>query len=572
MTIHGAETGGGPEQEELRAVTQLLQLVDKTVKTLRLYPASNPTAQRFLKELTDRFLDYLKDCGSLKLQVHQYALLCEGQPVYENTNRRESLALKLFLDGIAELVFHEGLEAGELARFLEILIRDYDPDTADDDLVTLLWEASLTHIAFAVAEEAGETPNILLSSLARVQPNLRRVLKEESEREASTLNLSHPKFGVRGGLEVVQLTSAELQRLEAEIAVEAKAHTTGRLIEMLAAILAIETDDEAFREVTETVGRLLAHTTETGDWSHSVLALETLRRLALRPDLSDVQRKCLADAIDRAGSPDRIKAIGTVLKANKERAGAALSSLLPLLNPNALLPLCELLARLESPDVRGIVADALVRLGKDSSDILAPRLTDARWELVRDLVSVLGRIGAPQALDRFRALVDHPQVAVRTAVLRAVEQWDSPKARDLLVNLLYDPHPEIRIAASRALANAYYRPAAEDFVKIIKSGACADKGLREKRVFFETLGALGGDEVIPLLDRILARTRRFFLRSRRADEMGVGAVLALKRIGTPDAVAVLEDGRRRRNKVIREACSQALAEVRGGVGTGNPRR
>lgn len=564
--IHGEGTASGPEQEEIKAVTQLLQQVDKTVKTLKLYPVSNPIAQRFLKELRDRFLGHLQEYGLLKLQVQQYALLYGGQAVYENTNRQESLALKLFLDGIAELAFHEGLEAEELARFLEILIRIYDPDTADDDLVTLLWDANFAHIAFTVAQEGDEPPDLPTSSLARVQPNLRKVLEEETEEESSAADLSHPKFGAGGGLELFQLTPEEVQRLEAEIASEEKPHTTRRLIDMLTAILQSEANADAFHETTEIMDQLLAHLTMTDDWFHSALVLELFRSLAEKADLSEAHRKCLAAAIDRAGSPERIKAVETVLKTGGERAGAHLLPFLILLNRNALLPLCELLGRLESTGLRKIVSEALVRLGTESSEILASKLTDERWQLVRDLVSVLGRIGDPRVIDRFHPLVTHPRGEVRRAVLRAVEQMKHSKVGELFVAFLNDPDQEIRLAAVKGIAQVYYQPATEPLLEIIQSPACKEKSFHEKRALFEALGTISDDEVIPILEKILNKRRWLFLRNPKRDEMSSCAVLALKRIGTPEAIAVLEEGRTRWNKVIREACVKALAEMRGSVG------
>ena len=42
----------GPDADEIRSVAQLLQLLDKTAKTLTVYPWSNVIAQRFLRELT----------------------------------------------------------------------------------------------------------------------------------------------------------------------------------------------------------------------------------------------------------------------------------------------------------------------------------------------------------------------------------------------------------------------------------------------------------------------------------------------------------------------------------------
>jgi len=45
------------------------------------------------------------------------------------------------------------------------------------------------------------------------------------------------------------------------------------------------------------------------------------------------------------------------------------------------------------------------------------------------------------------------------------------------------------------------------------------------------------------------------------EEMGLCAVLALKRIGTENAIDALREGEKLSSKIIREACSKALTEI-----------
>lgn len=200
-SVSGSVQAADNKGETKSVETLLLQLV-KTVRTLTLYPLSNPMSQKFLSDLSAQFVGHLHEFGLLKLQVQQYELLHEGDVVYHNANHQENLPLKLFLEGIAELVFHEGLEQGELTRFLEILVRDLDPGTTDDDTVTLLWEADLAHIGFTIAEDyAGAQPPVPVSRLARSQPDLKRVVQEEIERGPSPGDLSE-KFGHDASLKI----------------------------------------------------------------------------------------------------------------------------------------------------------------------------------------------------------------------------------------------------------------------------------------------------------------------------------------------------------------------------------
>ncbi len=555
-SVETADTKGETKSVE----TLLLQLV-KTVKTLTLYPLSNPMRQNSLSDLSAQFVGHLHQFGLLTLQVQQYELLHDGRVVHHNANHQESLPLKLFLDGIAELVFHEGLEQAELARFLEILVRDLDPGTADDDRVTLLWEADFAHIGFTIAEDyAGAQPPLPVSRLARSQPDLKRVVQEEVERGPGDLS---EKFGHDASLEIFQLSSDEVTRVKAEMEVEGRSYTTARLIEILAAILRIEKDYDRFRETMAIMDRLLVGLTMSGDWLHSATLLEVFRGLEAKADLPAAHRKRLGETIDQAGSPDRIQAMEGILKQGGAKAGERLLPMLTLLNSNALLPLCELLGRLESRRLRMIIVDALEGLGEQHGEILASKLTDARWYLVRNMVLVLGRIGDPAIVDRFRRLVHHPRVQVRKEVVRAIQQMNHPNAADLLLSFLKDPDGGIRMAAVRALGQARYHPAREPLLQMIQSRECRGKNLAEKASLFDALGRIGGEVVIPILEKILRRRSWFFLRTRKQTELGMCAALALKRIGTPRAIAVLEGSRTFPDTPLRRACERALEEMKG---------
>lgn len=561
MNVRTAETAK-PLEEIKSAEGVVLQLV-KTVKTLTLYPLSNPMSQKFLPVLSAQFVRHLSQFGLLTLQVQQYELLCDSHVVYHNANRHESLPLKLFTQGISELAFHEGLEQEELAQFLDILAKDLDPHTADDDMVTLLWEADFAHIGFIIAQAyEHERPPVPVSHLAGPQIDLPRVV-QEAVVDGPSAGDPFEKFSNGADLEIFQISSDEVIRLKAEMEVEDRSYTTARLIEILAAILQIESDSERSLETVAIMNRFLAGLMRNGDWLHSAMILEVLRSLQAKADLSAAHRERLVEAIDQAGSPDRILAMEGTLTKGGDRAGEGLLPVLTLLNSNALLPLCEVLGRLESRRHRMIVVDALVSLGTHHAEILASKLTDMRWYLVRNIVWVLGRIGDATVVDRFRRLVHHPRAQVRKEVVRAVQQMTHPYATDLLCSFLQDPEAAIRVAAMRALGQARYQAARAPLLQIIQSRACRERNPSEKTALFEALGRIGGDTVLPVLDKILRHRSWFFLRTRKQIELGVCAALALKRIGTPSAIAALEAGRKLRNPRLRQACVTALEELTG---------
>ena len=67
---------------------------------------------------------------------------------------------------------------------------------------------------------------------------------------------------------------------------------------------------------------------------------------------------------------------------------------------------------------------------------------------------------------------------------------------------------------------------------------------------------VGSNEAVPVLQQLLER-KSWFGRGK-TDEIRIGAASALAAIGTPDAKAILEEGKNSKDETVRDACMQAL--------------
>jgi hypothetical protein len=93
----------------------------------------------------------------LVLKIVETELLWEGQVVYRQSNKNESLAWSLFKDGMRTLTIRRGAEMEELPRFLETVNKArFLPADAGDDLLTLLWEQEFQHIRYYFVEFFGD--------------------------------------------------------------------------------------------------------------------------------------------------------------------------------------------------------------------------------------------------------------------------------------------------------------------------------------------------------------------------------------------------------------------------------
>jgi HEAT repeat protein len=135
------------------------------------------------------------------------------------------------------------------------------------------------------------------------------------------------------------------------------------------------------------------------------------------------------------------------------------------------------------------------------------------------------------------------------------------RAKELLVRFLNDPESSLRILAIRSLTSHNYQGALEPLKNLIEERDFAVRDLYEKKEIFEALGKMGGSSMVPKMRKLIRQGGSAWFKKAIKEEMGLCAVLTLKRIGTEDALAVLKEGQYLSSKVIREACVKALSEI-----------
>jgi HEAT repeat protein len=561
------DAGVEVDKEELKSVKEVILQLTKTAKTLKIYLPNNPIYQKFLQELQSRFDAHLREYEDLRLAVKQYTLCYKGQVVYENTNRLENLAFKFFVDGIREMTFQEGIDKDEITSLLEILGREYDPSNPDDDMVTLLWERHFSHINYQVASD------FIQEAVTEIKPSDSASLgglneKEQVEVRASAVSVQSaledfpgPKMPDQAA-RIFALSEEEVSTIKGQMNAEENSNPITTLIGILSAILRIEKDDTGFSEMAEILDNVLETLMLRGDFWHSTKILELFHEL-MNPEKNfpETQRLRLMQSIDKAGEPQRIRALEPVLNQWGAKESDRMFDFWMLLNKNALPPLIELLGRLTQMKMRRVICEVLIHLGKDHIEPLAQKLDDSRWYVVRNVVYVLGKIGQENVIEKFQRLVNHKEAKVRKELIHTLDGMKDPRARELLKSFLYDPESSLRIMAIRSLANHNYEGALETLKNMIENREFISRENYEKREVFDALGKIGGATMVPNMLKMVQVGGSAWFKKSAKEEMGLCAVLALKRIGTENAIDALREGEKLSSKIIREACSKALTEI-----------
>ena len=237
-----------PGREELASVNDVILSMVRTSKGLRIYLPNNPVLIKFVDDLDAKMLAHISRYGDIRLEVDRFALRYRGVDVYQNPDPKESLAFRLYADGIRALLFAHGVAPEELNSFLGIVGFERPPQH-DDDIVTQLWEKNLPHINYLLEEDFVEV------GWAQEQPS------ELSQQEAVSrvfafiaANSPLPPRVISKHL--LMLTGEEAGWLRTAMQAEAHGNPLDDVIAILSAILAGAKDPAVFDDFIEIMAKL----------------------------------------------------------------------------------------------------------------------------------------------------------------------------------------------------------------------------------------------------------------------------------------------------------------------------
>ena len=586
--------GKEPANPELASVKRVLALLDKSAKASRTFGAANPVAQKFFQQLFEGLTAHLATYSKLAFLVQRSELYFNGEAVLrsEQDSSNESVAFKLYADGIRELAFLEGLSTEDLSFLLDSLWDSLSPDENDDDIVTRLWSKNLSTITVVTAEEvakastAGDVfalpPDEMLHA---PEASLRNLLDQEQARvkrgEGTGLEggdgseargggtptgtgtgqgTSRQAGRFRSGHVGYEVSDAELAELAKEIEAESARDNTTYLLDMLTAILASEKSPVILTKLLDLWGNVLDSLTAQGKWIVLDSVLGLLHTTAeVRPDLNDDHKKQLSTLLDSLGRSERMKMIETYLNKIPDATTEGLPTVL-LSMPSAAVPaLCALMANLEAPAHQAIVADALETLAKDQLDHVLRGLSDRRPRYVKNLLAILLKWNNPRCAEAIEKLVRYPDMQVRKEAVRAIGIFRLNGNGMKLVSFLNDTEESVRFAALKLLMTGLYKAPYSAWSPLVSADVFMDRTLSEKRAVFQAMRATSSDEVIPFFEGLIME--RSWTNRKKKEELGALAAEALGKLATPAALATLELGQRKGGASVKQACTAALAQA-----------
>ncbi len=205
------------------------------------------------------------------------------------------------------------------------------------------------------------------------------------------------------------------------------------------------------------------------------------------------------------GEPQSIERLMASLARFKGFDHERLQEYLFLLSKNAVVPLCNTWLKMESAEGRMAISNALVELGKEDIPTLGRLLTSTQSRLVRNLVTVLGKIGKDECIPYIARVKGHRDAKVRNEALHVLSTFNHQDAKALLASFVDDPEMQIRMNASKILAKKVGAEALPYLGPLILSQGFDKYELAEKKAFLEALGKIQTPDSVKILEEILSR-------------------------------------------------------------------
>ena len=563
--VEGVET-----DEELLLARDLASAFIKAIKAFRFYPPDNPTLKGFSDQLLKKFQFFFNKYQSFVIQVGEYDLSFKGRIIYENKDVKSSLAFSLYKDGLREIRFVKGLEEWEVQGIIDILKHSENINQLEDDIVTLVWEKDFIHISYLATDEfLEETPVIIPDNVDQFRKNLvfkplahhvEVELAEEGSEEGVDLDeilskvIEEPLPFV-SDRSVYFLTSDEVEGLRKDVESEVDPTFVFNITDILFEILALEKEREPYQDAVNILIKVLDAFLTLGEFTKAGDLLKRVYIILKTYDLQDWQIESIQKIIAEAGEEVRIERIGRVLEREEGRLEDVNAYLL-LLQKNSIKPLIKLLGELKNSKARRVFCDGLSEVGKNAIELFTPFLEDRRWYLVRNIIYILGRMGKEQSLPYIQKAFNHDDIRVRREAIQALGLIGGPKAIGLLVKGLTDNDVRIRCMAAINLGKGSKKAGLIPLLEVVQSKDFYKREPAEIKAFFNAIGMVGSNEAVPVLQQLLER-KSWFGRGK-TDEIRMGAANAMATIGTPEAKAILEEGKNSKDETIRDACTQAL--------------
>jgi hypothetical protein len=419
-------------------VREIVTLLSKAAKNYQVYLPNNRMFLTSLAEAGQALRRYLEENEVLTLAVKEFDLLFDKVPVYSNQDKHQSIAFRMYRDGVRLLSFHQGITDDELTALFEALTRCLECERLEEDFVTLLWEKDLQCITYYEVNDDSDYQGRRGDPVQGTDPEFHPTGSEMTEAEWTEVTRDVEKM-----LPVLNLTQGDLDEVKNLSLVVEDDEFLKRAWHVLSSTLDICAARETCLDLENAVTGFLDLCVQTRHLGTAAEVLADVRsRLATFPG-SDV-RAALSRIMESRHNEANMATVGTCLAEDREVGQEQCLAYLTQLSPAALPSVLGLLPKCGDQGSRHVVVMSLAALAKSDPAALAQLAagkTEQEIDVVLDALTVMG---SENALTAAMGLRDHPSPKIRVKVVTLAPRLRNGVATDVAQAMTQDQNPSVR--------------------------------------------------------------------------------------------------------------------------------
>jgi len=565
---------------EVGKAKNVIQFFKKTFSLIKLYPPENPSAQKSIDLFYKQIGEFLDEYEELIIEIGEFSFSYKKELVFQDAEKGKSLPFLFYRDGVRELSFHKDLDKEELQDFIESIREVSDLPPEETDIVNSIWEKDFVHIrCFSVDEfldqDIGEpTEEISLVDKLGLSKGKLKLTPQDQEiyKKGLGLGIQNGKEKGEGEFEgeyvdektvatrVQAIKKEEMPEIESMLVESRKISPVAELVALLFELLFFEEREEEFLDVVNVLDKCHQNVVDESDFSSALSILSQVQELKKIISSKSEERTKLLNRIPAAAKEQifitRLKKLyldGHVTDFD------TFFEYLGHLGPSAFPVGAKIWEESKFPFSRAKVSNFLKEIGKQDIDSLLNLAKGQGPSLAREIISIVAAVGEKKEISHLEDFVNDPSKDIRLDVIQILGKYEDEAANKILLKFLSDEDAEVR---ARAFMNLKYLGDKAPFdyaLRLAQKKDFRDRIKLEKKAILNYLASSETTEIINLL-RSFLKKRRIFSRYK-TKETRLCAVSALVTMATPEAVSVLDEGTKLRNRTIRNACKLALKKI-----------
>ncbi len=362
-------------------------------------------------------------------------------------------------------------------------------------------------------------------------------------------------------VDVERVSDDPPERIGAWLATIAEASVQQLDQALLLDLLRIETAPDRWRDVADIVAAHVEQLTLGGAFGRATTFVEAIAREA-GPDGHDQRRGPAGALLDRLAAGPLMRHVVLYLRKAEDADVAAIAHVCHLLGTATVRPLAEALAAEEGGRSLRRLRELLIGFGASGRQAVEQLKQSPNPAVRRTAVDLLRAFGGREALPDLAALLEDSELQVQREAIRAIIQIGTEEAFQVLERALSSRTSRSRDMILQSVGSLRDERAAALFCYVLRHTDYRGSLQPVHLAIIEALGGVSdaGRDAMDALREVLHRGQ--WWAPGRTATFRRAAAIALRRIGTPAAVAVLEEAAAGGSRRVRAHARAELALVR----------